>query len=353
MKKRKNKHPLSLMNPAPVITKYDGARIYAQLRQTVAEKGILRRAYGYYLFIILTNTTGFFISSYNLFIQQSPIALLFWAIIFSFFSVQLAGLMHDAGHRGIFKSVGMNDTAGYIFAALIAGGFSAWKIKHNMHHAHPNEEGEDPDVELPLLSFTKERFYAKKGFAKLLRRYQAYLYYPLGIFVIFSVRSTAARYFKSQFAIAKIPELTVFLIGIFIWFIVPFLLFPLTKAVVLLIIVNAATGIYLLNVFAPNHKGMPQLRHGVKISFLEQQIMTSRNIYGNLLTDYIYMGLNYQIEHHLFPNCPRNKLHLITPYLLEVCRRLRLEYTQVDILTSNKIILSELHEIAQLPAKRT
>src|SRR5207253_9461069 len=98
-------------------------------------------------------------------------------------------------------------------------------------------------------------------------------------------------------------------------------IFPLAKVLVLFAVVHRTMGFYLSNVFAPNHKGMPQIAEGTEISFLEQQISTSRNITPGWLVDFVYFGLNYQIEHHLFPTCPRSKLKQITPYVLEICAR--------------------------------
>lgn len=42
-------------------------------------------------------------------------------------------------------------------------GYSEWKPKHNAHHAHTNEVEEDPDVDIPLLSFTEERYVKEKA----------------------------------------------------------------------------------------------------------------------------------------------------------------------------------------------
>jgi hypothetical protein len=42
--------------------------------------------------------------------------------------------------------------------------------------------------------------------------------------------------------------------------------------------------------------------------FLREQVLTARNIYGNWFIDFMYGGLNYQIEHHLFPSMPRYSL---------------------------------------------
>jgi fatty acid desaturase len=83
------------------------------------------------------------------------------------------------------------------------------------------------------------------------------------------------------------------------------------------------------------------------MSFLEQQVITSRDITGGPLTDLALVGLNYQIEHHLFPTCPRNKLKLLTPYVQDVCRRMNLEFTTVGIVETNRMILRELRAVAQ------
>ena len=57
--------------------------------------------------------------------------------------------------------------------------------------------------------------------------------------------------------------------------------------------------------FAPNHKGMPVLSAGHTLDFLRKQVLTSRNIRGGWFVDILLGGLNYQIEHHLFPSMPR------------------------------------------------
>jgi len=58
----------------------------------------------------------------------------------------------------------------------------------------------------------------------------------------------------------------------------------------------------------PGHKGMPTIAPGHKIDFLRRQVLTSRNVRGGGFTDLFLGGLNYQVEHHLFPNMPRVNL---------------------------------------------
>ena len=141
--------------------------------------------------------------------------------------------------------------------------------------------------------------------------------------------------------------MTLFLVAIVFWFIVPFFVFPIDKALVFFFTMHLASGLYILHIFAPNHKGMPELAPGVKLSFLEQQIVTSRNVIGHPVLDQFYMGLNYQIEHHLFPATPRINLPRLSMHVQALCRKLNLEYTLCTPIESDQIILRELAEIAR------
>lgn len=329
----------------------DGTMAYAQLKQEITQAGILDRAYGYYTMWSLFVFAGFFFSVCMIFVIHVVLLLIFWSLALAFFTVQIGGLLHDAGHRAIFKSAKANDLFGFFCGSFINMSYGHWRKTHNMHHSHTNQEDEDPDLEIPLHAFTEKKFLAAKGVSKALGKYQAWTYFPIRTLVIFSRRILDMRYFTSNFTPTFSLQIIIFGTGVFFWLLLPFLIFPFTKALLLFFVVNFSIGFYLSNVFAPNHKGMPQLPKDIKISFLEHQIMTSRNINSHWLTDIIFIGLNYQIEHHLFPNCPRNKLKKITPYVEEICRKMNLEFTSVGVIESNKIILSELNRVAKTPRK--
>lgn len=324
----------------------DGAKAYVQLRQAVIDERILDRDYFYYLLVSLIAFGGFFISAYQLYIQTSYWALALWALLFSFFSVQIAGILHDAGHRAIFQSTRNNDIIGTICGAMLAMVHHNWRIRHNTHHAHTNEETVDPDINIPLLSFTQERFQSKTGIAKFLRPYQVFFYFPIGMLINFALRIEGVGYFRRNLQPSNWWRIGIYLIGLFAWFVLPFVIFDFGKGLFVFAFIHLLMGLYAWNIFAPNHKGNPHFEKGVKFSFFEHQVLTSRNIHGHPLTDIFYMGLNYQIEHHLFPNCPRNKLKLIVPHVQKLCRQLKLEYEQVSVLESNKIILSELTAVS-------
>ncbi len=126
-----------------------------------------------------------------------------------------------------------------------------------------------------------------------------------------------------------------------------FVLFPLDKAIFVFLVVHVTTGVYLANCFAPNHKGMQTYPRDAEVSFLEQQIVTARNVSGGFLTDLLLVGLNHQIEHHLFPTCPRNKLGLLGPYVRQVCQEQGLSYCDVSFLSTNRTLVQHLHGVSR------
>ena len=86
------------------------------------------------------------------------------------------------------------------------------------------------------------------------------------------------------------------------WFLSPL------KAVAFIAIQQAVFSVYLGCSFAPNHKGMPIVDPEQRLSFVRRQVISSRNVAGGWFTNVALGGLNFQIEHHLFPNMPRPNL---------------------------------------------
>jgi fatty acid desaturase len=106
-------------------------------------------------------------------------------------------------------------------------------------------------------------------------------------------------------------------------------------------------GFYLGCSFAPNHKGMPVLAPGDKVGFLQRQVLTSRNVRGGWLTDTALGGLNYQIEHHLFPSMPRPSLRRAQPLIAAFCVDQGLTYTETSLFASYAQALSYLNQVGK------
>jgi fatty acid desaturase len=105
----------------------------------------------------------------------------------------------------------------------------------------------------------------------------------------------------------------------------------LNGAVAFALVHHALTGLYMATIFAPNHKGMPLAPTSRAAGgFLREQVLTARNIHGNWFIDLVYGGLNYQIEHHLFPSMPRNNLHRARPIVRTYCERQGVGYYETS-----------------------
>jgi fatty acid desaturase len=102
-------------------------------------------------------------------------------------------------------------------------------------------------------------------------------------------------------------------------------------------------GLYMGCSFAPNHKGMPILSREDDIDYLRRQVLTSRNIRGGRFTDFVFGGLNYQIEHHLFPSMPRPSLRRAQAVVRQFCGEHRIPYKESSVIGSYTEALRHLH----------
>jgi fatty acid desaturase len=326
----------------------DHADAYARLKSDITEAGILRRSYPFYYSMILFSFAGYALSLWALFAWDAYLSLLVACLGVSFFTVQLAGLMHDAGHRAAFASKRANNWLGIATTAAIGMVFVNWTERHNRHHARPNQEGADPDMEVPFLALTETNYSTKDAAQRFTVRWQAYYYYPLGALVGFSNRLGSISFFLRNRTRANLARFALYAPAMVVLFAGPFIVFPLDKAVFVFFVVHVTTGVYLASCFAPNHKGMRTFPIDAEVSFLEQQAATARNVSGGLLTDLFLVGLNHQIEHHLFPTCPRNKLRQLGSHVRRACAEQGIDYSEVSFLRTNQTLVKHLHGISRM-----
>lgn len=200
--------------------------------------------------------------------------------------------------------------------------------------------------------WSQEQAAGATGPARFIGRWQAFLFYPLltleGINLhAQSVRSLLRPRLRLRWLEAALlgAHFTLYLGAVFT------VLSP-GRALLFLAIHQALFGIYLGCVFAPNHKGMPTLTRADTFDFLRKQVLTSRNITGGPITDTALGGLNYQIEHHLFPSMPAPHLRLARPIVRDYCAEIGIAYHETGFLRSHAEALAHLHR-ASAPLRRT
>jgi fatty acid desaturase len=106
-----------------------------------------------------------------------------------------------------------------------------------------------------------------------------------------------------------------------------------------------AFGFFMGAAFAPNHKGMPLVPKEAKLDFFSRQVLTSRNIRGSWLKDNLMGGLNYQVEHHLFPSMARPNLRKAHEIVVEYCRKHEVTLVEMNLLASYVAIMKHLNKV--------
>ena len=132
----------------------------------------------------------------------------------------------------------------------------------------------------------------------------------------------------------------------FALFLIPlFALLPIGMAFAFLGVQLAVFGVYMGASFAPNHKGMPVIAASAKLDFFSKQVRTSRNIRGGWWATWLMGGLNYQIEHHLFPSMPRPHLARARIIVQDYCARHANPYTETSLIASYRIVIRYLNRV--------
>jgi fatty acid desaturase len=324
------------------------ASTYAALSRQVRAEGLLRRRYGFYWCHMIGAVTAFAL----IWVSSALLGNSWWQLLLAaalaVVCAQFGFLGHDAAHRQVFASHGWNEWA----ARLLSGGFAGlsygwWVGKHNRHHAAPNQEGRDPDIGPGALAFTTDAVRNRGRAGRWLGRRQGWLFFPLltleGVnlhlqSVLTVLRPSARPSHRGIEAVLVLGRLGGYLAAVF-------LLLPPGKAVAFVALQTAVFGVLLGAAFAPNHKGMPIVPATMRIDFLQRQVLTSRNIRGNPVVDAAMGGLNYQIEHHLFPSMPRPNLRRARPLVRAYCAEHGVPYTETGLFESYGIVVRHLNAV--------
>ncbi|RIJ76894.1 acyl-CoA desaturase [Nakamurella silvestris] len=320
---------------------------YADLLEQIKAHQLMRRRYLYYFVKVVVLLAAFTGVWFGFFLLGPSWLLLLVAAAFGLVLTQAAFLSHDAAHRQVFTSGRRNDLLAAVVAGVFCGMSTAWWTqKHSRHHAAPNQTGKDPDIEPTVVRFHPDAISDRPGPVGWLSRHQGWWFFP-----ILLLEGMNLHFQSFQTLLARGPvkrrslELT-FLIGRFAAYLtVLFLFLPLGLAVAFLGVQMAVVGVYMGCSFAPNHKGMPILPENARVDFLRRQVLMSRNINGSRFVTFLMGGLNYQIEHHLFPSMPRPTLRRAQLTVRPFCAERGVVYTETGLLRSYGIVVRYLNRV--------
>jgi fatty acid desaturase len=320
------------------------------LRRAVVKARLLERAHGYYAW---RSGSSFALLGLAVlapwFAPRSPFSALVCGVGVAFASVQVALIGHDAGHLAVFTSRRANWALGSICWSLCLGiSFWWWYDRHNRHHASTNDVGVDPDLQWAgLVDYSEETLRTRPRRGRWLTRYQAALGPVYVVLLPMAFRLEGGRFACRRLTgRRRLCELALLTTSLALWFL------PLLDLnwwwVLVYAISQAVAGVYLALVVAPNHKGMPVWPAGARLSFLERQVLSSRNVRPHPIGDFLFGGLNYQIEHHLFPTMPRVHLARARALVKPFCAAHGLTYDEMGAFASYQLVLHEVRRVGRL-----
>ncbi|MEV4128800.1 acyl-CoA desaturase [Nocardia sp. NPDC049707] len=266
----------------------------------------------------------------------------FFAITFT----QIALVAHDLAHRQISGSHRVGDAFGRCVGNLAIGvGYGWWMNKHTRHHANPNNEDLDPDVAPDVLVWSHDQARKSRGLARFIGRRQAVLFYPLLLLEGVNLHVSGVRALRQPWMKHRLLE-GILLFTHFVGYAAALAwVLPADKALLFFAIHQGLFGVYMGCVFAPGHKGMPTLTADTRLDFLRKQVLTTRNVRGSWFVDIAMGGLNYQIEHHLFPAMSTPNLRRARPIVRAHCAELGLPYHETGFIASHIEALTHLHRV--------
>ena len=318
---------------------------YGELKLRIKQQGLLEPQVLYYHLKTVIALALVLVAVVITVMDPAWPILLADAVLLGFASTQVALLAHDVGHWQGFRGVRSNAIARFVFGNVLLGvSYSWWNIKHNKHHAAPNHIDKDPDIQFSMLVFSVDQIASRPAHLRPLIAIQAFLLLFLLPFQALNMRISSLQHLFS----AEADRRPIQALGMTLHFVLYGALLFATGSWLLAIaffaIHQATFGVYNSSVFASNHKGMPVIAADGRLDFLREQVLTSRNVTGHWLTDFWYGGLNYQIEHHLFPNMPRNNLQKAQATVRAFCEEHGISYHATGLWASYREILVHLHK---------
>lgn len=284
-----------------------------------------------------------FVSIYSILLFVQPhwiIGVLLCAV----FGVNLAAIgfniMHDAGHNSFSDHKKMNNFLSYSLN-LLGGNIYFWKLKHNIaHHTYTNIDGEDHDIEIKFMRIHHDQ---------QLRRHHRYQH--IYFVVLYGISYLAwifyqdyEKYFRQRLGKASekfyfpLREKVIFWVSKVLHFAL-FILLPILTVGWLptllgLLIAGLVCGFCLASVFQLAHvvtetefKTVEGER--VESEWMVHQLHSTANFAtGSKVLTWLLGGLNFQVEHHLFPKISHIHYPAINRIVKATCAEFNIKYVE-------------------------
>ena len=333
----------------PRFTEQEGRALWKMMLEEVKDSNLIAPSFTHSFLRLFSFCLMLSVSLYFSWTMSSILFLSISYIGIALLLAQFAFIGHNAGHGSVSKSAVVNRAIGQFCMTLVTGlTFDEWIGRHREHHKYCQDEERDPDMEVNFIVSLTEKSKQQKGSVGLFfTRYQVFHIWLLSFLFGHSQRHL------SQIASLSHPrnyslDVVMLVLHFSLWFGFPCFILdvPFIVALLTYIIPLTILGPYLAGIFWVNHLGMPLIDKVEDFSFLEHQYATSRTIINPPNLNWVFGGLNFQIEHHLFPQVPSYHLMEVQKIVKKHFEKNAIEYHGVSWMDAVRDIKMHLHKIA-------
>jgi fatty acid desaturase/predicted heme/steroid binding protein len=299
---------------------------------------------------------------------QSTSARMAGAVVLGLFWQQLAFVGHDIGHNSVTHNRAIDYVLGAANVAFFGVSMGWWKKSHNTHHVVTNSVEHDPDIQhLPVLAVSPSIFkgffstYHKKVFCPLLLDpvarfvicHQHLLYYVFMFFGRYNLYIQSWALLLDPNERVEMRKLEIAAMGVY-WSWLSYLCSYCASAPELVAYVVLSHGVSgLLHVqITLSHFCMEHWTKEQKVytddsnDWFRVQLATTMDVDCPEWMDWFHGGLQFQIEHHLFPRVPRHNLREVKKLVMAYARKHGIHYHSVSFMQGNREVIAGLYETA-------
>ncbi|KAJ1667912.1 hypothetical protein IW140_003446 [Coemansia sp. RSA 1813] len=274
---------------------------------------------------------------------------------------QLAFFAHDLGHNELTGRRRFDMVLGICVADLL-GGLSVgwWKKNHNTHHIVTNDVDNDPDIQhLPFFAVSTRLFESRystyyqrvmrfDAAARVLVALQDKLYYPIMCFARYNLYVQSWSYLAFS-AFAPFRWLEIGCIALFfVWFgnlVAQIPTWPLR--VLYVAVANSISAVIHIQITLSHFAMSTESPDPVRECYAARQIRTTMDVACPRWLDWFHGGLQFQVEHHLFPRVPRHRLRDVQPLVKALCRKHNMDFMEFSFIDGNVYTVRWLGEVAR------
>ncbi len=239
--------------------------------------------------LILYGMMGLSLAAAILLMPQAE-SLFFWMIYGVLYASASDSRWHECGHGTAFKTAWMNYIVYQIACFMIMRNPVSWKHSHARHHTDTLIAGRDPEIALMRPPAAFKTFLNFFGIPDILDAFRRMAYHATGRICADEQTYIPETQWQKAILISRI------------WLLIyaaTFAIALLTKSILPLLIIG---GPRIYGAWHFNVTGL--IQHGGLDENVHDHRLNTRTVKMNIISRFIYLNMNYHIEHHIFPAVP-------------------------------------------------